>query len=164
MFRISENPDSSAQLLMFLLFSDSPNAIHMLQGLLPRCEVQTRFMILNECGLRLSNLASYKNQPASASTLQALEGFLEAELQDNATLNDVRFNRVKMTNMADFAAVQLNRHWPTKYHYSPHASADIRAKQLAALRTQVAAPTVATDTATTEVTKPAAQVKKRKSS
>lgn len=161
MFRISENPDSPAQLLMFLLFSDAPSAIHKLQELLPRCEVQTRFMILNECGLRLSNLASYKYQPASASTLQALEEFLVAELQDDTALSDARFNRVKMTNMADFAAVQLNRHWPARYHYSPHASADIRARQLAALQSQTVDPAATTEAQETTA-KPVSRTRKRK--
>lgn len=160
MFRISENPDSAAQLLMFLLFSDSPSAIHKLQDLLPRCEVQTRFMIVNECGLRLSQLANFKNEPASPSTLQALEEFLVSELQDETALNDARFNKVKMTSMADFAAVQLNRHWPAKYHYSLHSSADIRARQLAALRIKVAVPVVATEVP--ETAKPAGKTHKRR--
>lgn len=160
-FRISENPDSAAQLLMFLLFSDSPSAVHKLQDLLPRCEARTRFMILNECGLRLSKLSTFKNEPASPATLRALEDFLVSELQDETELTDVRFNRVKMMNLADFAAVQLNRHWPAKYHYSPHSSADIRARELAALRTRVTPPAADPETETTGALKRTSKGRKR---
>jgi hypothetical protein len=63
--------------------------------------------------------------------------------------------------MADFAAMQLNRHWPARYPYSPHASADIRAKQLAALQRQSADPTATTEAQETTA-KPASKTRKRK--
>jgi hypothetical protein len=140
MFRVSENPDSPAQLLMFLLFSDSPDALGTLQGLLPRCEVQTRFAILNQCGSRLHTLDALKNTPAGPSTLQALEDLLVSELQDETSLKGTTYYKVKLINMADFAATQLNRHWPWKYHYSIHSPADVRIRQLAALRARAGAP------------------------
>ncbi|HSI14355.1 MAG TPA: hypothetical protein VK961_20060 [Chthoniobacter sp.] len=133
-FRVSEDPECGAQLLMFLLFSDSPDAIQALQGLLPKCEAQTRFMILNQCGSRLNTLSAFKNTPASTATLQALETLLASALQDETPLKGTTYYKVKLINMADFAAVQLNHHWPAKYRYSIHSPADVRVRQLAALR------------------------------
>lgn len=133
-YRVSEDPECGAQLLMFLLFSDSPEAIQKLQDLLPRCATQTRFMILNQCGSRLNTLATFKNTPASPATLLALEALLASALQDETSLKGTTYYKVKLINIADFAAVQLNRHWPAKYRYSIHSPADVRVRQLAALR------------------------------
>lgn len=166
-FRVSENPECGAQLLMFLLFSDSPDAIQTLQGLLPKCEVQTRFMILNQCGSRLNTLAAFKNEPASPATLQALETLLASALQDETPLKGTTYYKVKLINMADFAAAQLSHHWPGKYRYSIHSPADVRVRQLAALRAQaeVLAPLAEQaeeEPAPAKSAKPSARHQKRK--
>lgn len=139
-FRVSEDAESPAQLIMFLLFSDSPNAVQTLQRLLPRCEVQTRFAILNQCGSRLKTLDTLKNTPAGPNTLQALEDLLVSELHDETSLKGTTYYKVKLINMADFAATQLNRHWPGKYRYSIHSPADVRLRQLSTLRAKSAGP------------------------
>jgi hypothetical protein len=140
-FRVSGDAESPAQLLMFLLFSDAPNAVQTLQRLLPRCEVQTRFAILNQCGSRLKTLDTLKNTPAGPSTLQALEDLLVSELHDETSLKGTTYYKVKLINMADFAATQLSRHWPGKYRYSIHSPADVRLRELASLRAKSAGPT-----------------------
>lgn len=160
MFRVSENPDSPAQLLMFLLFSDSPNAIRTLQGLLPKCEAQTRFTILNQCGSRLHTLAAFPNTPAGASTLAALEELLLSELEDETPLNGTTYYKVKLTNIADFAAAQLSRHWPVKYRYSIHAAADVRARQRALLLASLDGSDITVEKPQTA--KPSAKHRKRK--
>ena len=159
-FRVAEDCDSGAQLLMFLLFSDSPDAVRALQGLLPRCELQTRFMIINECGFRLSTLAGFKDQPASPATLQALQEMLVTELQDNTPLKGATYHKVKLISMADFAAVQLNRHWASKYPYSLHSPLDMRARLLVSLRAKIAASPMLAENA--DDANPAGKSKKRK--
>jgi len=144
MFRVPQQPDSTALILTFLLYSDSPAAIHTIQNLLPKCEIQSRFRILFQCAMRQKTAAVFKNAPAAPATTRAIEELFISELRDDTDFEGMGFNGQTLPSFADFAAVQLASFWPAKYRYSLRASPQVRAAQLTAMRTKTAGSSKAT--------------------